>query len=161
MSAKSFEEWRQLAKVAEANGMDVAAESHRLLADMLEQRAALLADRPEVAGMVERLRCFEHPNEEGEEVMQDAADTLESLAAQLAQRDEEIAKEKSSHEADNRVAEHWLKCWRENEAELAKLKAQLAAEKKEHAKEIRDAIRDAAASAAHAERYPDEPYGVY
>lgn len=108
---KTFEEWRQLAKVAESNGMDVAAESHRLLADMLEQRAALLADRPDVDALVDEIvtaarlqQFYDDPrfkplSEQNWRAVDIAHKTiasrrsaLESLAAQLAQRDEEIAK---------------------------------------------------------------------
>ena len=37
----------------------------------------------EVREMVERLRCFEHPNQTGEELMQEAADLIERLAARV------------------------------------------------------------------------------
>ena len=37
----------------------------------------------EVRETVERLRCFEHPNQTGEELMQEAADLIERLAARV------------------------------------------------------------------------------
>ncbi len=37
----------------------------------------------EVREVVERLRCFEHPNQTGEELMQEAAELIERLAARV------------------------------------------------------------------------------
>lgn len=33
--------------------------------------------------LIEQLRCFEHPNQTGEELMQEAADMIERLAARV------------------------------------------------------------------------------
>ena len=101
MSAKTFEEWKE---DAINNGLDLHCRA-AWEAGQAASRAALLADRPEVAGLVDAIKMLSKVYEDGSRPLMEALDidrviaTLESLAAQVAQRDEEIAKLKAHAEA--------------------------------------------------------------
>lgn len=71
---------------------------------------------------------------------------LASALEELKRAEAELAKEKAAHEADNKVANHWLACWREGQAELAKVRGQDA---------FRSGMRAAAEIAMSA------PFGVW
>lgn len=113
MTAKTFEEWCE-----SPEGSEAAIRQARAIhsgphaygeAAWTASRAALLADRPDVARVLSRLRDVDAP------ICDSGADAIESLAAQLAERDAEIA-ELHASQADRAIA------LANAEAELAKLK---------------------------------------
>lgn len=133
MTAKAFEEW--LCREMPPNTIisDPAWWATRIERQF---RAALLSERPDVAWQVERMRdsvkgC---PFPRVFTEMNDGADLIESLAAQVAQRDEEIAKRKREDTirsmncimAQGRGGDLPCEALAEARAEIAKLKARLA-----------------------------------
>ena len=55
-------------------------------------------------------------------LLKSAADLIERQQSELAEARAECERRRLSHEADQRVANHWLKCMREAEAECERYK---------------------------------------
>ena len=99
--------------------------------------------------LVERLRCFEHPNSEGEQLMQEAADTIEAIRAQVAEltkeRDErKLFTSSLAAQGDSEIA--FLKSERDiansNYRILAELSAKALASCQAQNVQLREAIEE-------------------